>query len=95
MVPTLETPVSFLEDPSQTESAPVVTKTVLPTQSARIDIQKAKQAYDHKEAVFVDVRTIESFEANHIPGALSIPLNELSTRWMELKQDDWIITYCT
>jgi hypothetical protein len=31
----------------------------------------------------------------HIPGALLIPLNELTTQLSELDPASWIITYCT
>ena len=45
--------------------------------------------------MFVDVRDIASYQQSHIPGALSIPLDELASRKNELNPNDWIITYCT
>ena len=61
----------------------------------RVTLEIAKQAFDGKTAVFVDVRDAESYAAGHIPGALSIPLANLQNQLNELKTSDWIITYCT
>ncbi|OGO31097.1 MAG: hypothetical protein A2Z16_15560 [Chloroflexi bacterium RBG_16_54_18] len=60
---------------------------------ARVSLADAKAAYDTGSAVFVDVRSAESYAQSHIPGALSIPLAELPDRISELKPSDWIITY--
>lgn len=61
----------------------------------RVSLQDAKGALDEQVAVFVDVRDRGSYEGAHIPGALSVPLDEISARKDELDPDDWIITYCT
>ena len=61
----------------------------------RVSLDEAKAAYDQRTAVFVDVRDADSFASDHIPGALSIPLNELPDRMGELDPNAWIITYCT
>jgi 3-mercaptopyruvate sulfurtransferase SseA len=61
----------------------------------RISVQDAKTAYDAGTAVFVDSRSIDSYNTGHIPGALSIPEDEIETRFTELNPNDWIITYCT
>lgn len=61
----------------------------------RVSLQDAKRALDEGVAVFVDVRDPGSYEQAHIPGALSIPLDEVSARKEELDPEDWIITYCT
>ena len=45
-------------------------------------------------AVLVDVRPSEEFEAGHIEGARSIPLEELEQRLAELPTDREIIAYC-
>jgi len=62
-------------------------------QVERISLEDAKTAYDAGTAVFLDVRASSSYEASHIPGAVSIPLNELPTRMGELNQGAWIIPY--
>ena len=61
----------------------------------RVSLAEAKEAYDQGMAVFVDVRDTTSYAAGHIPGSLSIPLNDINTRISELNPQQWIITYCT
>ena len=46
------------------------------------------------EAVVVDVRPSEEFEAGHIEGARSIPLEELENRLAELPADREVVAYC-
>jgi len=46
------------------------------------------------DVVVVDVRPEEEFEAGHIEGAVSIPVDELSTRVAELPGGAEIIAYC-
>lgn len=46
------------------------------------------------EVVVVDVRPRLEFDAGHLPGALSIPLEELSQRLGELDPDTSIVAYC-
>ena len=46
------------------------------------------------EVVVVDVRPRVEFEAGHLPGALSIPLEELSQRLSELDPAASIVAYC-
>jgi rhodanese-related sulfurtransferase/DNA-binding HxlR family transcriptional regulator len=46
------------------------------------------------DLVLVDVRPEEEFEAGHIDGAVSIPIDELAERLAELPKDAEIIAYC-
>ena len=46
------------------------------------------------EVVLVDVRPGEEFEAGHIDGARSIPLEELEGRLAELPADREVVAYC-
>jgi rhodanese-related sulfurtransferase/DNA-binding HxlR family transcriptional regulator len=46
------------------------------------------------DVVLVDVRPPEEFEAGHIDGARSIPLDELDQRLQELPPDLEVIAYC-
>lgn len=46
------------------------------------------------DTVLLDVRPVEEFRAGHLPGARSIPLDELPARLMELPTDVLIVTYC-
>jgi rhodanese-related sulfurtransferase/predicted transcriptional regulator len=45
-------------------------------------------------AVLVDVRPREEYDAGHIDGARSIPLNELTQRLAELPADREVVAYC-
>ncbi|MGI8800679.1 MAG: ArsR/SmtB family transcription factor [Solirubrobacteraceae bacterium] len=47
-----------------------------------------------REVVLVDVRPPEEFDAGHIQGARSIPLDELEHRLAELPPDCEVVAYC-
>jgi rhodanese-related sulfurtransferase len=42
----------------------------------------------------LDVRPVEEYNAGHIPGALSIPLKDLTLHLSELPHDQEIVAYC-
>jgi rhodanese-related sulfurtransferase/DNA-binding transcriptional ArsR family regulator len=42
----------------------------------------------------LDVRPAEEYAAGHIPGAVSIPLDELADRLAELPGDNQVVAYC-
>ncbi len=44
--------------------------------------------------ILLDVRPAEEYEAGHIPGAISIPLEELRKRVKELPKSKEIVAYC-
>ena len=46
------------------------------------------------QALVIDVREVEEFAAGHIPGALSIPVQELKARLKELKKSREVVAYC-
>jgi rhodanese-related sulfurtransferase/DNA-binding MarR family transcriptional regulator len=46
------------------------------------------------EVVLVDVRPREEFDAGHIEGAQSIPIDELELRLAELPSDRELVAYC-
>jgi rhodanese-related sulfurtransferase/predicted transcriptional regulator len=46
------------------------------------------------DVVLVDVRPAEEFEAGHIKGARSIPIDELEDRLAELPADREVVAYC-
>ena len=45
-------------------------------------------------ALFLDLRPNSAFARTHIPGAISIPAEELENRYSDLPNDRTIITYC-
>lgn len=47
-----------------------------------------------EDVVVIDVRPVEEFEAGHIAGARSIPLEELEGRLAEIPRDVEIVAYC-
>jgi len=78
------------------QPAPVVGEPQIPeSEVPRVSLAEARAAYDARSAVFLDVRAASSYASGHIPGALSIPLDELEARMGELDPAHWIITYCT
>jgi rhodanese-related sulfurtransferase/DNA-binding transcriptional ArsR family regulator len=46
------------------------------------------------EVIAVDVRPAEEYAAGHIPGAMSIPLDELADRLADLPGDVDVVAYC-
>ena len=46
------------------------------------------------DVVLVDVRPREEFEAGHIEGALSVPIDEFAKRLAELPAEHEIVAYC-
>ncbi len=52
----------------------------------------ARQA--HGDVVVLDVRPTDEFVAGHIPGALSIPLDQLDDQLGRLPRDVTIVAYC-
>lgn len=60
----------------------------------RIGREEAIKLVKEGKGVFVDVRSKESYDADHIKGAISIPLSEVQARMGELPKNKMIITYC-
>ncbi len=46
------------------------------------------------EVTVLDVRPIEEYRAGHIPGALSVPLDEIEERMATLPHDREVVAYC-
>lgn len=47
------------------------------------------------DILVLDVRSTESFDAGHVPGALNIPLMDLAGKLATLPKDKTIVTYCS
>jgi rhodanese-related sulfurtransferase len=47
-----------------------------------------------KKVTLIDVRPAEEFQAGHVPGAISIPLAELTKRLSEIPRSKEIVAYC-
>ena len=59
-----------------------------------IDRDELTRRLRRREVVLVDVRPSEEFEAGHIAGARSIPIEELQDRLAELPADREVVAYC-
>lgn len=65
-----------------------------PEDTDEIDRAELLRRVGAGQAVILDVRPAVEYEAGHIPGALSIPLDELARRLDELPDDQEIVAYC-
>lgn len=84
-------PPSFTPRPAESEP-PLEAETL---QSLECGAQELKERLDCGEhVVIVDVRTDGELRQGMLPGALHIPLQDLSARWEELKDADEIVLYC-
>lgn len=53
-----------------------------------------KGMMEHGNVILVDVRAKEDYAISHIPGAISIPKDELPEKLDELSKDKVTIVYC-
>ncbi|MFG2908949.1 ArsR/SmtB family transcription factor [Kitasatospora sp. NPDC048286] len=59
-----------------------------------VDTEELRARAETGEVVVLDVRPAEEYLAGHIPGALSIPVDELAERLDELPADTEVVVYC-
>jgi rhodanese-related sulfurtransferase len=60
----------------------------------RITPEELSALSGRAEIVLLDVRPYQEYQAGHLPGAVSIPLDELEGRLHELPQEKTIVAYC-
>ena len=58
------------------------------------DVKEARTKADAGQAILVDVRSAQVYEAQHVVGAISLPANELADRYSELPAGKQLIFYC-
>jgi hypothetical protein len=87
--------VAIPPTPVASSITPVASPAIPYPDIKRISLADAKAAFELKSAVFVDVRGEPYFSEGHIPGAISLTYDELSSRMGELDKNAWIIFYCT
>ncbi|MHA2304259.1 MAG: rhodanese-like domain-containing protein, partial [Candidatus Hodarchaeales archaeon] len=46
------------------------------------------------ELILLDVRTFQEYRTGHIPGAISVPLNEIRRNVSKLPQNKKLVVYC-
>jgi rhodanese-related sulfurtransferase/biotin operon repressor len=59
-----------------------------------IDREELRERLVRGDAILIDVRPHEEYEAGHIEGARSIPIEELDEHLAELPGDRQIVAYC-
>lgn len=66
-----------------------------PPEGNRITLADAKKEFDSGTAVFVDVRSPESFEKERVKGSLNIMISQLPESLGKLKTSRKIVVYCS
>lgn len=61
---------------------------------ATISVTELQERQRNDEAILLDVRPAVEYEAGHLPGAISLPLDEVEYRLAELPEDKLIVAYC-
>ena len=61
----------------------------------RVTIDEMEALVKENKAVVIDVRSQDSYDAGHIPGAKLIPSGDILNHISELPKDKLIITYCS
>ena len=90
------TPNVYPSDLTPIPTALIIEQSNLPYPDVpRIKVEDARAAAERRQAIIVDARSATQYAHSHIPGAKSIPVNELENRLSELNKDQLIITYCT
>lgn len=56
--------------------------------------EELMQAAAEGQALVLDVRPAEEYAAGHVPGAVSIPLEQLADRLAEIPADREVVAYC-
>ncbi|AMM91717.1 metalloregulator ArsR/SmtB family transcription factor [Peribacillus simplex] len=59
-----------------------------------VSLSELKDRMDKGEAILLDVRPLEEYEEAHIPGAVSMPIEELSEKLSTLPTNCDVIAYC-
>ena len=66
-----------------------------PDQAPRVEAAEVKRLLEKREAVLVDVRGKEAWDAGHADGAIHIPEAQILSRLSELPKTKLIALYCT
>jgi rhodanese-related sulfurtransferase len=59
-----------------------------------ISAQELRERLRHNEVVLLDVRPALEYQAGHLPGAISVPHDEVERRLAELPGDKLVVAYC-
>jgi len=58
-------------------------------------LEDAKKDFDAGKAIFVDTRDANSYNGEHIKGAINIPVANLQAKINTIPTDKKIIAYCS
>lgn len=61
----------------------------------RIEAAAAREMVEKGQAMVIDVRTKDAYDAGHIEGSISVPLAEIDAHLAQLPKDKMIVAYCT
>lgn len=59
-----------------------------------VTVEEALRLWQNKEAIIIDVRTMQEYHAGHIPEVPLIPLNELANRSDEVPRNQKVLFIC-
>ncbi|WP_080846273.1 ArsR/SmtB family transcription factor [Cytobacillus gottheilii] len=59
-----------------------------------VSLEELKEKMESGEAILIDVRPKEEFNESHIPGAVSIPIEELNEKLASLPKNCEVVAYC-
>ncbi|HSJ24107.1 MAG TPA: metalloregulator ArsR/SmtB family transcription factor [Longimicrobiales bacterium] len=65
-----------------------------PSEMEAVDMSELVRRLDAGEVTVLDVRPADEYRAAHIPGAVSMPLQEVERRLAEIPRDRPVIAYC-
>ncbi|MCY0899560.1 MAG: rhodanese-like domain-containing protein [Firmicutes bacterium] len=73
-----------------------ITETFLRNREAleTLDAPTLQQRMQEEDIILLDVRPREEYAAGHWPGAVSLPLDELTDHLEELPRDRTVVAYC-
>jgi 3-mercaptopyruvate sulfurtransferase SseA len=64
-------------------------------EARRITAEELHKLWDKKDVLIIDTRGEPDYKASHIPGAISVPANEVASKLEELPRNKMIVAYCT
>lgn len=59
-----------------------------------VTLKELRRRLRDNDVTLIDVRPVEEYRAGHIPGALSIPVNQLKHRLPEIPKGREVVAYC-
>ncbi|MBT3275464.1 MAG: metalloregulator ArsR/SmtB family transcription factor [Spirochaetales bacterium] len=65
-----------------------------PSRANPVDMNELQKLVSEDDVIILDVRPEEEYRQAHLPGAISVPLDELELRVEELPKDKEIVAYC-